>query len=197
MPSAYSSRGGVRACRWNIAGIRADLQLVAPFFQGIKLKLDDGLIANTHWPWPMYWEAGLAILQSKQGGFWVHTQDNRYRYKALKVGAGAKKHQLGFDTQAYGPVENKLSAGGLVWRVNVFDGDWRVPAEQYRAWLWDAYDLPAEEQRRPAWGRDVKLAVSWCPGDGAVLDALAKRVRPQHCLIHFPNWRTDPYDDSQ
>jgi hypothetical protein len=195
-PSAYSSRPGVRACRWSIAGIRPDLHLVAPFFQGIKLPLDDALVANTHWPWPLYWEAGLAILQSKRGGFWVHTQDNRYRYKALKVGSGAKKHQLGFDTQAYGPVGNNLSAGGLVWRINVFAGDWRVPAEQYRAWLWDAYDLQAEEQRRQAWIRDVKLAVSWCPGDGAILDALAKRVRPQHCLIHFPNWRTDPYDEN-
>ncbi len=85
-PSAYSSRPGVLACRWNMAGIRHDLQLVAPFFQGIKLKLDDALIVNTHWDWPLYWEAGLAILQSNKGGFWIHTQDNHYRYKALHVG---------------------------------------------------------------------------------------------------------------
>jgi hypothetical protein len=195
-PSAYSSRSGVLACRWNVLGLRSDLQLVAPFFQGIKLPLDDALIADTHWAWPMYWEAGLAILQAKQGGIWVHTQDNRYRYKALKVGSKGQSHQLGLDTQAYGPVENNLSAGGLAWRINVFAGDWRVPAEQYRGWLWDAYELRAEEERRPDWLGDVKLAVSWCPGDGAVLDALAKRVRPQDCLIHFPNWRTDPYDEN-
>jgi len=70
-PAAYSSRPGVLACRWNVAGIRPDLDLVAPFFQGTKLKLDDSLIANSHWPWPLYWEAGLAILQSKKGGFWA------------------------------------------------------------------------------------------------------------------------------
>ncbi len=43
-PSAYSSRPGVLACRWNMPGIRHDLDLVAPLFQGIKLKLDDSLI---------------------------------------------------------------------------------------------------------------------------------------------------------
>jgi len=195
-PSAYSSRAGVLACRWNVRGLRPDIQLVAPFFQGIKLPLADALIADTHWAWPMYWEAGLAILQAKQGGFWVHTQDSRYRYKALKVGSKGQPYQLGFDTQAYGPVENNLSAGGLAWRINVFSGDWRGPAKQYRAWLWQAYDLQAEEARRPDWIRDIKLAVSWCPGDGAVLDALAQRIRPQDCLIHFPNWRTDPYDEN-
>ena len=195
-PSAYSSRPGVLACRWNLAGIRPDLQLVAPFFQGIKLKLDDSLIANSHWDWPFYWEAGLAILQSNKGGFWVHTQDNRYRYKSLHVGSGSQKNLLGFDSQAYGPIDDNLSAGGIVWRINVFEGDWKVPAEQYRGWLWDAYNLKAEEQKRHEWTQDVKFAVSWCPGDGSILDAITKKVKPEHCLIHYPNWRTDPYDEN-
>jgi len=195
-PSAYSSRPGVLACRWNMAGIRPDLQLVAPFFQGIKLKLDDSLIANTHWDWPFFWEAGLAVLQSDKGGFWVHTQDNRYRYKSLQVGSGAQKNHLGFDTQAYGPIDDNLSAGGLVWRINVFEDDWQVPAKQYRDWLWEAYNLKAEEQKRRPWIRDVKFAVSWCPGDESILDAIAKKVNPEHCLIHYPNWRTDPYDEN-
>jgi hypothetical protein len=195
-PSAYSSRPGVLGCRWNMAGIGSDLELVAPFFQGIKLKLDDSLIANSHWDWPLYWEAGLAILQSKKGGFWIHSQDNRYRYKALHVGSGAQKNHLGFDTQAYGPIDDNLSAGGLVWRINVFEGDWKVPAELYRGWLWDAYNLQAEEQKRQAWIKDVKFAVSWCPGEENILDAISKKVNPKHCLIHYPNWRTDPYDEN-
>jgi len=32
-PSAYSSRPGVRACRWSITGLKPNLELVAPFFQ--------------------------------------------------------------------------------------------------------------------------------------------------------------------
>ena len=195
-PSAYSSRPGVLACRWNIAGIRGDLQLVAPFFQGIKLKLDDSLIANTHWQWPISWEAGLAILQSNKGGFWIHTQDSRYRYKALQVGSGTQNNHLGFDTEAYGPIGNNLSAGGLAWRINVFEGDWKIPAEQYRKWLWDAYNLQAEENKRQDWIKNVKFAVSWCPGDGDILDAISKKVNPNYCLIHYPNWRTDAYDEN-
>ncbi len=103
-PSAYSSRPGVRACRWTLKGLRPDLELVAPFFQGVKLKLEDPLIKGSRWDWPFSWEAGLAILQGPGSGCWVHTQDDRYRYKALQVGAEADTQSLGLDSEAYGPI---------------------------------------------------------------------------------------------
>jgi hypothetical protein len=195
-PSAYSSRPGVRACRWHLEGLRQDLELVAPFFQGVKLKLDDPLIKGSRWNWPINWEAALAILQGPGGGLWVHAQDDRYRYKGLNVGAGSDAHALGLDTEAYGPIDSILSAGGLCWRLNVYQGGWQAPAARYRDWLWRAYGLAAEEQRRKEWIRQITLAISWCPGDPAVLEALAARVDPRRVLLHFPNWRTDPYDEN-
>jgi hypothetical protein len=195
-PSACSSRPGVRGCRWNIAGLRTDIELVAPFFQGVRLKLSDPLLRNTHWAWPFFWEAGLAILQGRHGGFWVHTQDERYRYKAIQVGASDDSQRIGFDTEAYGPIDDNLSAGGLVWRLNAYQGDWTVPAEQYRNWLWRAYNLPKDEAGRVPWIHDVGFAVSWCPGAPDILEALARRLDPRKVLIHYPNWRTDPYDEN-
>lgn len=195
-PSAYSSRPGVLACRWNMPGIKHQLQLVAPFFQGVKLKLDDPLIMDSRWPWPFYWEAGLAILQSEAGGFYIHTQDTAYKYKALKVGLKSDPYVVGLDTEAYGPLDNNLSAGGLSWRINVYNGDWQVPAERYREWLWSAYSLKKEEEKRQDWINDVKLAISWCPGDPVLLDALAKKISPSKVLLHIPDWRTDIYDQN-
>ena len=193
-PSAYSSRPGVLACRWSISGIKPSLVLVAPFAQGIKLKLDDSLIRNNRWTWPKSWEAGLAIFQSREGGFWIHTQDNQYRFKALQTGIESNPFVIGLDSEANGPIDNNLSAGGICWRINTFKGDWHAPAEKYRQWYWQAYNLEAEVQRRQSWIYDVKLALSWCPGSPEILDALAKRLSPTKVLLHFSNWRTDPYD---
>jgi hypothetical protein len=195
-PSAYSSRPGVRACRWNLPGLRQDLQLIAPFFQGVKLKLDDPLIRDSRWNWPMEWEAGLALLQGQAGGFWIHTQDDRYRYKALQVGAEADAHCLALDSEAYGPLDDNLAAGGLQWRINTYQGDWQLPAARYRDWLWRAYHLEAEERKRRDWIRNISMAVSWCPGEIEVLEALARRVDPRRVLLHFPDWRSDQYDES-
>ncbi len=122
-PSAYSSRPGVLACRWNISGIKPSLELVAPLFQGIKLKLDDPLIKNNRWIWPSSWEAGLAILQSKEGGFWVHTQDNQYRFKALQTGMESNPFVIGFDSETNGPIDNNLGAGGHLFK------SWQTSAE--------------------------------------------------------------------
>jgi hypothetical protein len=195
-PSAYSSRPGVHACRWIIAGLRHDLQLVAPFFQGIKLSFDDTLMRNSLWPWPHFWEAGLAICQGKNDGFWVHTQDTRYRQKSIQVGSEDDPYRLGFDSEAYGPIDNNLSAGGLAWRINVYKGEWMAPAERYRRWLWYAFNLEAEESRREAWIQNIKMAVSWCPTQPAVLDVLSAQVSPECVLLHLPNWRTDAYDEN-
>ena len=195
-PSAYSSRPGVLACRWSVSGIKPSLELVAPLFQGVKLKLNDPLIKNTRWRWPFSWEAGFAIFQSGEGGFWVHTQDNRYRFKALQTGTESDPYVIGFDSEAYGPVDNNLSAGGICWRINTYQGDWRVPAESYRQWYWQAYNLEKEMQKRQSWISDVKLAISWCPGDPGILNALSKKIPPKRVLLHFPDWRTDQYDEN-
>ncbi|HWS01127.1 MAG TPA: DUF6259 domain-containing protein, partial [Prolixibacteraceae bacterium] len=184
------------ACRWNLSGLKQSLELVAPFFQGVRLKLDDPLIKNIRWGWPFQWEAGLAIFQSAKGGLWVHTQDDKYRFKAIQTGTQNDPYTIGFDSEAYGPIDDNLSAGGLCWRINTYQGDWKVPAEKYRQWYWQAYNLDAEEQLREKWINDVKFAISWCPGDPAILDALNKKIPPKKVLIHFPDWRTDKYDEN-
>jgi len=193
-PSGYASRPGLRSCRWTLTGIDKELELIAPFFQGIWLPLGDPLIRNYHWDWPHRWEAGMAILQGNDGGLWLHCQDNRYRYKALHVGSQDDPQCLSLDTEAYGPLDNNLSAGGLAWRINVYDGDWQVPATQYRNWLSQAYGL--DRAKRPDWLKDVRLALSWCPTEPAILDALAKLIPPEQVLLHIPNWRCDSYDEN-
>jgi len=190
-PSAYSSRAGVLSCRWLLPAARDDLDLVAPFFQGVKLKPDDPLIQQ-RWAWPMFWEAGLAILQGANGGFWIHCRDNAYRYKALDIAGG----RLTLETEAYGPISRSLGAGGLEWRINVHQGDWTVPAGIYRDWLWHAYGLHEAERARLPWTRDVRFAVSWFGGDPAILNALAEMLDPKTVLLHYSNWRTDPYDEN-
>jgi len=193
-PSGYASRPGLRACRWNLAGIAPGLKLVAPFFQGVMLELEDPLIAGSRWAWPHSWEAGLAILQGGDGGLWIHCRDDRYCFKALHVGgdSGAER-RLGFETEPAGPLDRNLAAGGLAWRLNVYHGDWRVPASQYRDWLRTACQ-PCSP--RPDWLEDVRFAVSWCPCDAGILEALAARLDPHTVLLHVPRWRTDPYDEN-
>jgi len=195
-PSAYSSRPGVLACRWKIEGFDGALDVVAPFYQGVRLPFEDTLLRETHWPWPFRWEAGLVILQGETGGMWIHTQDTRYRFKALKVGSAATARCLGLDSEAYGPIDENLSAGGVAWRINVHEGDWQVPAAAYRDWLYGAYGLEKAEAKRKPWVGDIRLALCWCPCEPEILDALAAVIDPTKVLLHLPGWRSDGYDQN-
>ncbi len=194
-PSGFAARPGLRACRWTLAGIKPALKLAAPLWQGVRLALNDPIIHQQHFPWPFEWQAGLAILDSDEGGgMWVHCQDTHYRYKALRVGSAQDPQRLSFDTESYGPLDGNLAAGGLAWRINTYAGDWQTPAAHYRDWLERAYR--PERTPRPDWFNAVRFAVSWCPSDPAILDALARRLDPRHVLLHIPNWRTDGYDQN-
>jgi hypothetical protein len=193
-PSGYASRPGLRACRWTLAGIDPALKLAAPLWQGARLPLADPILQGQHFPWPFEWQAGLAILDGDPGGgFWVHCQDDRYRYKALHVGAQGEPNCLSFDTESYGPLDLSLGAGGVAWRLNAHEGGWQQPAAQYRDWLARAY---APATPRPDWLPGLRFAISWCPCDPGILDALARRLDPRGVLLHIPSWRVDGYDQN-
>lgn len=193
-PGGFAARPGLRACRWTLSGIAPALKLAAPLWQGVRLPLNDPIIHNQHFPWPFEWQAGLVILDGEAGGFWAHCQDAHYRYKALHVGSEREAQCLSFDSESYGPLDGNLAAGGLAWRINTYAGDWQTPAARYRDWLEQAY-RPARTPR-PAWFNDVRFAISWCPCDPAILEALARRLDPRTVLIHISHWRTDGYDQN-
>lgn len=191
-PEVTSARQGVLACRYTLEGITEGYRLVAPFYQGIDMELEDILLRGRKWQWPYMWEAGLCILHNGKNGFWVHCEDDRYRTKSIIT--GGEKRSLSFDTEAYGPIDRSLSAGGITWRINVFSGTWHIPAEYYRKWLWNTYKLEREETRRFDWTKNIKLALSWCPSDTNLLDSIANKVEPKSVLLHLPQWRVHNYD---
>jgi len=195
-PSGFSGQAGVRSVKWVMPGIDKSLQLVAPLYQGIKMNLDDELVQGERYTWPMKWEAGFAILQDSDSGFWVYCKDRSYKYKTLCIGTEADQFGLGFETDAYGPIDNNTCAGGLGWRINVFEGDWHVPASYYKNWLYEAYNLEAKRKLRKDWMHDIKLAVSWFPSEKEALDLLAKHINPSKVLLHIPNWRNFGYDEN-
>ena len=197
-PEVTSARRGVIAARMPIKGADKKLNLIAPFYQGINMRPEDEILRGRKWTWPKDWEAGFAILMDNSDGegFWIHTEDDRYRAKSLMTGFGTSECDIAFDSEAYGPIDDSLSAGGLVWRINVFSGGWHTPASRYRDWLWKAYQLENEERHRISWTKDITFAVSWCPSNADYIDELAKHVVPGKTLLHLPNWRIYKYDQN-
>lgn len=194
-PSAWTMQAGVAGLSMNVPGIRQDLQVVGPFQQGVRLPMNHPQMQGKYALWPSGWEAGFLIFDGGKSGFTVQTWDSHRLYKAVKIGRDENSQVVGFFTLAPGPLEQNRSVGNVCWRISAYEGDWKVPAKRYRDWYWEAFSLDEAAKLRPDWLDELRLGISWCPTEPALLDALAKKIDPHSVFVHLPGWRPYEYDE--
>ena len=137
----------------------------------------------------------LAILQGKQGGFFVRGADDTFQFKAFHYQKDIDSFALGFETQNQAPFDALTSAKSVIWRLNTYIGDWRVPAKDYRDWMERTFD-PWRLDEMPAWVGEIGLIVIYTNPDldVEILDELADQVDPTKTLLYLSEWRKDDYD---
>jgi hypothetical protein len=192
-PSGRSARRSVLAVRWNVPFAR-EAALVLPCVNGIFVESDRDFPRNDRFPWPYRWNAQLAIAQREGKSLMIHSQDTAFKFKALNLARAGGLTTLGFDSEQIGPVWDNRAAGGVEWRLNIYDGDWQAPATRYREWMSRTYNLEEKQAGRPAWISNIDFSLQWAAADTRLLDALAKIHPPERTLIHLSRWRTSKYD---
>ena len=58
-----------------------------------------------------------------------------FQFKALHYEKDVESFTLGFETQNQAPFDALTSVKSVIWRLNTYSGDWRVPARQYQDWM--------------------------------------------------------------
>ena len=187
---------GVYGVQWGCVNLNArNLDLILPADGGqIVNAMSPFTFRDFHYPFPS-WEVQLAILQGEQGGFFVRSADETFQFKALHYEKYIDSFALGFETQNQAPFDALTSAKSVVWRLNTYTGDWRVPARQYQEWMERTFK-PWRLDRMPAWVGEIGLVVSYLDPrlDVGILDRLADQVDPTKTLLYVVNWRRDDFD---
>lgn len=192
-PDGISNRRGVRTVQWRFA-LHPQATAILPVINGTQIKPGTDYPGSGWFVWPQEWNAQLAIIQSDSACLMVHCQDTSLQYKSLQLHRDKERTELGFGNETPGPLSENRTAGGIEWRLNVYKGDWKVPAGRYREWMQKTYQLAGKRAGRPAWVDQVSLAVCWAGANEAMLDALAEVHPPGQTLIHLSEWRRDKYD---
>ncbi|NLX22084.1 MAG: hypothetical protein GXY55_10530 [Phycisphaerae bacterium] len=192
-PDGLSNRRALRAVRWTVP-LHAECMVTLPCVNGLQFRVDQPHPPTNRFRWPCDWNAQLTVATRGAFSLMVHCEDRDYRYKALQLTRHGDRTEVGFESESPGPLWDNRTAGGIEWRLNVYKGDWRVPAERYKQWMATAYDLAEKRRHRPAWVTDISLAVCWAGTNPDMLDALAAAHPPSQTLIHLSGWRTDKYD---
>ena len=191
----FSDTEGVYGIQWGCRNLDVrNLELILP--------ADGGQIINAMSPftsrsftYPGSWEVQLAILQGEQGGFFVRGADETFQFKVLHYEKYVDSFALGFETQNQAPFDALTSTKSVVWRLNTYVGDWRVPARQYRDWMEQTFK-PWRLDEMPAWVGEIGLVVTYIDPrlDVGILDKLADQVDPTKTLLYLNEWRRDPFD---
>ena len=192
-PAGHCSRRGLVSIRWNIA-FDQEAALVLPCVNGILVETDREFPKNDRFPWPYRWNAQLVIAERDDCSMMIHSEDNVFKFKALNLSRNEGLTALGFESEQLGPIWDNRAAGGVEWRLNLYEGDWGKPADRYRQWMEEIYDLSSKRQYRPEWVEGIDFCVCWASSDVALLNALAKIHQPEKTLIHLSQWRTSAYD---
>ena len=190
-----SDTAGVYGIQWGCGNLNVrNLDLILP--------ADGGQIINTISPftarsfsYPGSWEVQLAILQGEQGGFFVRGADDTFQFKVLHYEKDVESFSLGFETQNQAPFDTLTAAKSVVWRLNTYSGDWRVPARQYRDWMEQTFK-PWRLDQMPTWVGEIGLIATYIDPrlEISILDGLAAQVDPGKTLLYLNQWRKDDFD---
>ena len=96
-----------------------------------------------------------------------------FQFKALHYEKDIESFALNFETQNQAPFDTLTSAQNLLlWRLNTYIGDWRVPARHYRDWMEQTFN-PRRLTEMPAWVSEIGLVVIYHGQEIALLERLA------------------------
>lgn len=189
---AESPKKGLWGAEWSIEGIPLDMNVIVPGNSGLKLtKATPG--SSFIYDYPMMWEAQLVIVEGAGRGFYVWAEDARGIFKRLTVDRNEKGWRLGFITMPFAPFEEQSVCESVRWHLNVYEGDWRVPAKRYREWADKTFRPTALTEQQPMWVRDIRCCVIMAM-DEKVLGALPSRLDPKQTLLYVYDWRKAGYD---
>ena len=194
-----SDTEGVYGIQWGCGNLDVkNLNLILPARGGQIIDAGSPIISRT-FTYPGLWKAGiweaqLAVLQGEHGGFFVRGTDETFQFKALHYEKDIESFTLGFETQNQAPFDTLTSAKSVVWRLNTYIGDWRVPARQYREWMEKTFK-PWRLDEMPTWVQEIGLVVNLLGLlDTNVLDKLAEQVDPTKTLLYLVDWTKDGHD---
>lgn len=187
-----STEAGVWGVSWSIEKIPLDAAIIVPGRSGVRLTADSP--GRRHrFDYPIGWESQLVIVEMPGGGFYVWADDALGRFKRLVVERDHEGWRLELATMNFAPFSKHTACQSVDWHLNVYEGDWRVPARRYRDWAVANFHPTRIEKQKPDWVRDIRAMVIMGL-DRSVLDALTVRFDPRQTILYIPSWRSAGYD---
>lgn len=143
---------------WKISGLGLR-SVVVPALGGQALSKRMPAGTTLSYKYPFWWSAPFILGEAAGGGFWLRSMDARPAFRLARVKRTGGGFDITFGFEADAPlVATTLRAA---WYIDCYAGTWRVPVDEYRAWMENAFHLTPLERRTdlPAWVRGISAVL--------------------------------------
>ncbi len=184
-----SRNSGIESTSWVFGHISdTAVDVIAPIKGGQILKHTYG--SN----YPGGWESQLFILQGQRGGAFIRCEDKSYGFKGFEY----EKYQdnsstIVFASYPHAPFEEQNQFISPIWKINAYQGDWQVPARQYRDWMHEKLQ-PLDRTQMPSWVDEIKVIIIHSKIEPAILPHLNQLLDAEKTLIYMHAWRHRGHD---
>jgi hypothetical protein len=181
-PTAGAEVPGVCGVAFTVANVRDEVRLIRSMYCGTEALGAEEPETCTGLRWPSQWAVPLVIGAAPAGCFALWTQDPDSVTKYLHLRHRRGRWCLTVESLGEVPFGDKRECRGVAWRFNTFRGDWRGPADRYKAWLSASCGLTPRSRRRPGWMADIR-AVVWSGFSEGWMRALAEALPAERIAI--------------
>ena len=176
---AVSEKPSLSDVKWTINNVDANaIEIIIPSNDGLSIDTTSRDFMNREYP-SLYWQAQLAIFQGQRGGFFVRSTDTDFQRKDFTYNRESGIYRLRFRYENEAPFTDKKDIESVEWRLNFYDGGWRVPARQYRDWMQQAF----QPQQPPEWAKDIDCLITVGHSRSVVRGLYERGLDPKRTLL--------------
>ncbi len=191
--NAETSAGGLEWAEWKIGYIPLDYNIIVPGGNG-EVMTRDSPYPKKGFFYSLGWDAQLLVIEGAGHGFYVWMDDVAARPKSISVERTSQGWIILCRTINEAPFTGHTQLDRQRWRVNVYEGDWRVPAKRYRDWAQQAFNVKPLDQRHPEWAQDIRVVLTLLRMNHELLEEYAKQLDPKQTLLYLSHWRRQHFD---
>ncbi len=143
---------------WSISGIQCE-EVLVPALGGQSLSGSMPVDASLSFKYPFWWNAQFVVAPSHDGGLVLEARETEPRLKLLRVRRNAADFSLSYGIEAEAPV--RLKTISATWHIRTYQGDWKVPVDDHRAWMEKAFHIPRLQENAfvPDWFRRITMVL--------------------------------------
>lgn len=191
--NAQVSNPGLESAEWTIGYVPLDYNILIPAGGG-EIMTKDSPFKKRSFFYALGWDAQLLVIEGKGHGFYIWGDDTQARPKTIAVERTERGWKITCRTINEAPFTAQSRLDPRRWRINVYEGDWRVPARRYRDWAEQEFKPVKLADQQPAWVKDTRVFVYMLRLELPLLEELAKQLDPKQTLIYLSHWRQQQFD---